>query len=158
MIRRPPRSTRTETLFPYTTLFRSAPGNRKINARKDCRQEASSLRPILSPHRIEIVESLEVRVGVGYMRRRLEAQHCEAVRRQQVDRIVVADTAAQEAATAILDDHQRKAGSAVIIGRQGKIAPGRQPPVVGPSQTLDLPELDGRELRIGDRKSTRQKS
>src|SRR3546814_14574991 len=25
MIRRPPRSTRTDTLFPYTTLFRSAP-------------------------------------------------------------------------------------------------------------------------------------
>src|SRR3546814_13796394 len=32
MIRRPPRSTRTDTLFPYTTLFRSRPewtGNRK---------------------------------------------------------------------------------------------------------------------------------
>src|SRR3546814_11159163 len=29
MIRRPPRSTRTDTLFPYTTLFRSlAPGLR----------------------------------------------------------------------------------------------------------------------------------
>src|SRR3546814_11293634 len=26
MIRRPPRSTRTDTLFPYTTLFRSIPG------------------------------------------------------------------------------------------------------------------------------------
>src|SRR3546814_3222355 len=25
MIRRPPRSTRTDTLFPYTTLFRSKP-------------------------------------------------------------------------------------------------------------------------------------
>src|SRR3546814_3690272 len=25
MIRRPPRSTRTDTLFPYTTLFRTAP-------------------------------------------------------------------------------------------------------------------------------------
>src|SRR3546814_9126128 len=25
MIRRPPRSTRTDTLFPYTTLFRSRP-------------------------------------------------------------------------------------------------------------------------------------
>src|SRR3546814_11575223 len=25
LIRRPPRSTRTDTLFPYTTLFRSAP-------------------------------------------------------------------------------------------------------------------------------------
>src|SRR3546814_2156671 len=34
MIRRPPRSTRTDTLFPYTTLFRSGPqgavaGNRR---------------------------------------------------------------------------------------------------------------------------------
>src|SRR3546814_2729759 len=28
MIRRPPRSTRTDTLFPYTTLFRSDPGTR----------------------------------------------------------------------------------------------------------------------------------
>src|SRR3546814_13696745 len=26
MIRAPPRSTRTDTLFPYTTLFRSCPG------------------------------------------------------------------------------------------------------------------------------------
>src|SRR3546814_15871710 len=33
MIRRPPRSTRTDTLFPYTTLFRSIParvGRKKI--------------------------------------------------------------------------------------------------------------------------------
>src|SRR3546814_8142955 len=28
MIRRPPRSTRTDTLFPYTTLFRSCPSLR----------------------------------------------------------------------------------------------------------------------------------
>src|SRR3546814_18289912 len=28
MIRRPPRSTRTDTLFPYTTLFRSKSGSR----------------------------------------------------------------------------------------------------------------------------------
>src|SRR3546814_21127383 len=27
MIRRPPRSTRTDTLFPYTTLFRSTPAH-----------------------------------------------------------------------------------------------------------------------------------
>src|SRR3546814_1288378 len=32
MIRRPPRSTRTDTLFPYTTLFRS---NRDVDARFD---------------------------------------------------------------------------------------------------------------------------
>src|SRR3546814_2035215 len=31
MIRRPPRSTRTDTLFPYTTLFRSLP--RPLGAR-----------------------------------------------------------------------------------------------------------------------------
>src|SRR3546814_9920647 len=30
MIRRPPRSTRTDTLFPYTTLFRSDPGDRVL--------------------------------------------------------------------------------------------------------------------------------
>src|SRR3546814_4640505 len=33
MIRRPPRSTRTDTLFPYTTLFRSAGGDAKLLAR-----------------------------------------------------------------------------------------------------------------------------
>src|SRR3546814_21087556 len=31
MIRRPPRSTRTDTLFPYTTLFRSAIGDDTID-------------------------------------------------------------------------------------------------------------------------------
>src|SRR3546814_9203440 len=30
MIRRPPRSTRTDTLFPYTTLFRSRRGGGRI--------------------------------------------------------------------------------------------------------------------------------
>src|SRR3546814_938702 len=33
MIRRPPRSTRTDTLFPYTTLFRSASAGREPSAR-----------------------------------------------------------------------------------------------------------------------------
>src|SRR3546814_16461268 len=32
MIRRPPRSTRTDTLFPYTTLFRSRSGPRPMIA------------------------------------------------------------------------------------------------------------------------------
>src|SRR3546814_3931243 len=31
MIRRPPRSTRTDTLFPYTTLFRSTPSLPPMN-------------------------------------------------------------------------------------------------------------------------------
>src|SRR3546814_18014799 len=32
MIRRPPRSTRTDTLFPYTTLFRSVPVHQALVA------------------------------------------------------------------------------------------------------------------------------
>src|SRR3546814_4885318 len=45
MIRRPPRSTRTDTLFPYTTLFRSleikavaACGPRHLAAHRDARR------------------------------------------------------------------------------------------------------------------------
>src|SRR3546814_13091304 len=34
MIRRPPRSTRTDTLFPYTTLFRQGAGLRRGRARR----------------------------------------------------------------------------------------------------------------------------
>src|SRR3546814_13427807 len=38
MIPRPPRSTRTDTLFPYTTLFRSSPRSRNLdNDRLSCR-------------------------------------------------------------------------------------------------------------------------
>src|SRR3546814_3978972 len=39
MIRRPPRSTRTDTLFPYTTLFRSR-SLRRAGARGERRQPA----------------------------------------------------------------------------------------------------------------------
>src|SRR3546814_4336094 len=34
MTRQPPRSTRTDTLVPYTTLFRSSPSNRSARRRK----------------------------------------------------------------------------------------------------------------------------
>src|SRR3546814_5740131 len=37
MIRRPPRSTRTDTLFPYTTLFRSEP--LKLERRRKLRRQ-----------------------------------------------------------------------------------------------------------------------
>src|SRR3546814_6725886 len=33
MIRRPPRSTRTDTLFPYTTLFRSVGSTKRVTTR-----------------------------------------------------------------------------------------------------------------------------
>src|SRR3546814_9170864 len=40
MIRRPPRSTRTDTLFPYTTLFRSQEGTART-AHIGCRRRAA---------------------------------------------------------------------------------------------------------------------
>src|SRR3546814_1827204 len=42
MVRRPPRSTRTDTLFPYTTLFRSGP--RQFVRRRDRRSPVDSRR------------------------------------------------------------------------------------------------------------------
>src|SRR3546814_2926700 len=44
MIRRPPRSTRTDTLFPYTTLFRSAQYARSAlrAPRPTCRAQAAA--------------------------------------------------------------------------------------------------------------------
>src|SRR3546814_13269349 len=41
MIRRPPRSTRTDTLFPYTTLFRS-PRARRRTGRRPCKRPGFS--------------------------------------------------------------------------------------------------------------------
>src|SRR3546814_9006530 len=49
MIRRPPRSTRTYTLFPYTTLFRSL-GNYDIDAGRSLERD----RPVTrTPYRVE---------------------------------------------------------------------------------------------------------
>src|SRR3546814_10431774 len=49
MIRRPPRSTRTDTLFPYTTLFRSKRRHRLDRRRQDFRPRRGSSRA--HPHR-----------------------------------------------------------------------------------------------------------
>src|SRR3546814_12545418 len=43
MIRRPPRSTRTDTLFPYTTLFRSGPWPRRDLHPRQTSDQISSL-------------------------------------------------------------------------------------------------------------------
>src|SRR3546814_18251062 len=46
MIRRPPRSTRTDTLFPYTTLFRSERLAEVIDEGADCFFAAAIERPL----------------------------------------------------------------------------------------------------------------
>src|SRR3546814_2253451 len=68
MIRRPPRSTRTDTLFPYTTLFRS------VGTKHDpCRKRAT----------IEVAASLN-------LRRRddcVDTVHCVSIRHRR--RVIV---------------------------------------------------------------------
>src|SRR3546814_9716018 len=49
MIRRPPRSTRTDTLFPYTTLFRSAGGRHECDGREAVVDGSGSRVPDLQP-------------------------------------------------------------------------------------------------------------
>src|SRR3546814_7372396 len=45
MVRRPPRSTRTDTLFPYTTLFRSADRENEPRQRDGAGQQCRSVPP-----------------------------------------------------------------------------------------------------------------
>src|SRR3546814_1791853 len=55
MIRRPPRSTRTDTLFPYTTLFRSERADRDTGAggrlRSRRQRPHRHCRPVVQPGR-----------------------------------------------------------------------------------------------------------
>src|SRR3546814_4067090 len=49
MIRRPPRSTRTDTLFPYTTLFRSCQDRQRGDLQSDAVVGPSRLLPVRDP-------------------------------------------------------------------------------------------------------------
>src|SRR3546814_16294989 len=53
MIRRPPRSTRTDTLFPYTTLFRSPPESGELGLRLQNKLSSNVLQNILIPSPLE---------------------------------------------------------------------------------------------------------
>src|SRR3546814_20225295 len=46
MIRRPPISTRTDTLFPYTTLFRSRPAGVALHRRKGAPEPGEEGMPV----------------------------------------------------------------------------------------------------------------
>src|SRR3546814_12836411 len=49
MIRRPPRSTRTDTLFPYTTRVRSAPPTQQATQQQATQQQARPAQQQLTP-------------------------------------------------------------------------------------------------------------
>src|SRR3546814_9695562 len=59
MIRRPPRSTRTDTLFPYTTLFRSAAPRRASSSANIRGQKSHERRPLAPLHRPGTIDRSE---------------------------------------------------------------------------------------------------
>src|SRR3546814_12765978 len=96
MIRRPPRSTRTDTLFPYTTLFRSQrlAGARRADQQTALRdlaaealellrvaQELEDLHPLLLGlvYAGDVVEGDETDLLGQQMRLRLSEAHSPAV-------------------------------------------------------------------------------
>src|SRR3546814_13610685 len=62
MIRRPPRSTRTDTLFPDTTLFRSG-GRRDL-------QNGADIDAVVEPARCETLRFAFYRDAIGFVIRR----------------------------------------------------------------------------------------
>src|SRR3546814_9413473 len=82
MIRRPPRATRTDTLFPYTTLFRSHPVDvvgEHEQGQRDHRKEAD--------HHREMLEKIEVVIAHRSTR-------CIAAARAAIDARCLRQTAA----------------------------------------------------------------
>src|SRR3546814_19586775 len=81
MLRRPPRSTRTDTLFPYTTLFRSRP----VDAAPG--QAVAGL-GLVAPvgggivHRLEVPDG-DMDPGIPVARPRLQQKHATAAVRRQ---------------------------------------------------------------------------
>src|SRR3546814_979104 len=74
MIRRPPRSTRTDTLFPYTTLFRSRLRYGLAGPRRPSRREIRHQGRDRHPHRYAAgVDDAEISRGAAHRRRRQTA-------------------------------------------------------------------------------------
>src|SRR3546814_20956280 len=62
MIRRPPRSTRTDTLFPYTTLFRSVIANA-------VRLHVGVIGVVLSAYLLDLLVVVAALIGIAYHQR-----------------------------------------------------------------------------------------
>src|SRR3546814_11687543 len=77
MIPRPPRSTRTDTLFPYTTLFRSrqSASKRLVRLAKPLLARTGAFARTLPGHAHELVERIDMPRRIADTRQWIEAQH-----------------------------------------------------------------------------------
>src|SRR3546814_1005894 len=119
MIRRPPRSTRTDTLFPYTTLFRSRdarPSTASYRADRRCRplrspaDPASSGSVMMERHQIlELMGDLKL----AGMRHAYDEVIADAIKRQYPAQHVVGDLLQAE----IADKHARSIKYTLTIAK-----------------------------------------
>src|SRR3546814_10604582 len=84
MIRRPPRSTRTDTLFPYTTLFRSFDFD-SYSLRAESKDAISQLAEVLNKYDSTevVVEGHTDNVGTDSYNLKLSKQRARAVRSEE---------------------------------------------------------------------------
>src|SRR3546814_15980821 len=100
MIRLPPRSTRTDTLFPYTTLFRSLLTGQDLrrhrHAGDDRQQFAAVVEGVLLGAQVDVIEALALLVPDGIRRdaRQLGAE--AAVAREIVGRDQIGSASCRE--------------------------------------------------------------
>src|SRR3546814_19765630 len=113
MIRRPPRSTRTDTLFPYTTLFRSEIFERFAVGREVAQRQVLDIR---RKHMVDRCDD-----GVGALVRRLDDYvagilYMEGIVAFAAAQLVVAGAAGEDVVAAATDD-QIVAGTAEDLVR-----------------------------------------
>src|SRR3546814_1758835 len=70
MIRRPPRSTRTDTLFPYTTLFRSHQHADRVSSGDRQRQLDHQRRPRSEEHTSELQSLMRISYAVFCLKKK----------------------------------------------------------------------------------------
>src|SRR3546814_16875907 len=120
MVRRPPRSTRTYTLFPYTTLFRSGPGFFREIAGQDHRMALVRDRR----HRIDEAALAFSRVAVVLRSRDMDDPPCAGGQQRLGHRpgaaiIVDRDIGPVERRRVIVAQHRRQPRVALLGQRLG---------------------------------------
>src|SRR3546814_17307190 len=121
MIRRPPRSTRTDTLFPYTTLFRS----RVDEFGRTTADDIWALGDVSSPHQLKHVANHEART---IARNLAHPEDLQAFDHRFVPAGIF--TNPQLAAGGLTEDEARRAGHRVTVASHASRdpAPGRARP------------------------------
>src|SRR3546814_16472693 len=106
MIRRPPRSTRTDTLFPYTTLFRSADARGQRLEEPDVRDRAGQ---------VDVAHALAAHLGQGDLGAALFAHHAA---------VLHALVLAAQALVVLDRPEDGGAEQAVALGLEGAVVDG----------------------------------